>query len=163
MSSLCYLFLLPQLQREAEDMTTGSSTGTWEGSGIGTECVAAPSAARQLVLHPTLTKRSAGEAHPPLGLCRARKNGLIYYGICQIEKPGNAESMLALGPLRAIWGGVQGSIHHMWETSLLLQCGKIPPFWLLMEETCLFLSLGGQREPHRGTRSSWPLQPHAGP
>lgn len=70
--------------RLCKDTTTGTSAGTQEGSAIGTECMAAPSTARQLVLHPTLTKHSAGEACLPSFLCRGKKFGLIYDRICQI-------------------------------------------------------------------------------
>lgn len=67
-----------------KDTTMGTSAGTREGSGVGTERMAAPSTTRQLVLHPILTKHSSGEASLPSFLYRRRKFGLIYDRICQI-------------------------------------------------------------------------------
>jgi len=66
--------------RLCKDATTGTSVGVWEGGGIATNRMAAPSTTWQLVLHPVLTRRSC----LPSYLCRGGKFGLIYDRICQM-------------------------------------------------------------------------------
>lgn len=61
--TICFYFFaaawglaLASSARLCKDTTVGTSAGGREGGGIGTECMAAPSTAQKLVLHPILTK-----------------------------------------------------------------------------------------------------------